>query len=119
MKLDRGQGTTPVPWPIHSRPTRTARRPRVRMGARMRELRHGAGRVSELVCRPTFGVVKLAMIRSWRNAATRKVWEGQASSHFRGIDADAAVELLVALDAAGSLRDLSPLRSLGLHKLKG
>lgn len=59
------------------------------------------------------------MIRSWRNAATRKVWEGQASSHFRGIDADAAVELLVALDAAGSLRDLSPLRSLGLHKLKG
>lgn len=59
------------------------------------------------------------MIRSWRNSATRKVWEGLASNHFRGLDAEAALELLVALDAATSLNDLSPLSSLGLHKLKG
>lgn len=32
---------------------------------------------------------------------------------------DAAVELLATLDAATSLKDLSPLKSVGLHKLKG
>lgn len=30
-----------------------------------------------------------------------------------------AVDLLLALNVAKSLRDLSPLRSVGLHKLKG
>jgi proteic killer suppression protein len=59
------------------------------------------------------------MIRGWRNAATRKLWEGQSSNHFRGLDVDAAIELLVALNAASRLQDLSPLRSLELHKLKG
>jgi len=60
-----------------------------------------------------------AMIRSWRNAAARKVWEGQAPNQFRGLDFDAAVDLLLALNAATNLQDLSPLRSVGLHKLKG
>ena len=59
------------------------------------------------------------MIRSWRNAASRKVWEGATPNRFRGLDADAAVDLLLALNAAGTLRDLSPLKSVGLHKLKG
>jgi len=59
------------------------------------------------------------MIRSWRNAATRKVWEGIASNQFRGLDVDLAVDLLLALNVAKTLRDLSPLRSVGLHKLKG
>jgi proteic killer suppression protein len=34
-------------------------------------------------------------------------------------DIDAADELLAALDAATSLIDLSPLKSVGLHKLSG
>jgi len=35
------------------------------------------------------------------------------------MDTDAAEDLLAALDAAESLKDLSPLKSLGLHKLSG
>jgi proteic killer suppression protein len=59
------------------------------------------------------------MIRAWRNAATRKVWEGERPNQFRGLDFEAAVDLLLALNAAAALQDLSPLRSIGLHKLKG
>jgi proteic killer suppression protein len=59
------------------------------------------------------------MIRSWRNAASRKVWDGDAPNQFRGLDFAAAVDLLSALNAATSLHDLSPLKSVGLHKLKG
>jgi len=40
-------------------------------------------------------------------------------SKFRGLDIEAAEELLAALDAATSLKDLSPLKSVGLHKLTG
>jgi proteic killer suppression protein len=58
------------------------------------------------------------MIRTWRNAASRKVWEGD-SRRFRGLDIEAAQELLAALNVAKSLSDLSPLKSIGLHKLKG
>jgi proteic killer suppression protein len=60
-----------------------------------------------------------AMIRTWRNAATRKVWEGGEPNQFRGLDFEAAVDLLLVLNVAKSLRDLSPLKSVGLHKLKG
>ncbi len=35
------------------------------------------------------------------------------------MDHEAAQELLAALDAATDLKDLSPLKSVGLHKLKG
>ena len=35
------------------------------------------------------------------------------------MDAEACQDLLAALDAATSLKDLSPLKSLGLHKLTG
>jgi proteic killer suppression protein len=59
------------------------------------------------------------MIRSWRNSATRKVWEGERSNQFRGLDVEATIDLLLALNIAKSLHDLSPLRSVGLHKLKG
>lgn len=59
------------------------------------------------------------MIRSWRNAASRKVWEGQHPNQFRGLDFDAAIDLLLALNVATALQDLSPLKSVGLHKLKG
>ena len=30
-----------------------------------------------------------------------------------------AIDLLLALNVAGTLQDLSPLKSVGLHKLKG
>jgi proteic killer suppression protein len=32
---------------------------------------------------------------------------------------DGAIDLLLALNAAKALHDLSPLKSVGLHKLKG
>ena len=59
------------------------------------------------------------MIRSWRNNASRKVWEGERPNRFRGLDYDKAIDLLLALNVAKSLDDLSPLKSVGLHKLKG
>ena len=59
------------------------------------------------------------MIRSWRNSASRKVWEGEQPNSLRGLDFDAATDLLLALNAAKTLHDLSPLTSIGLHKLKG
>jgi toxin HigB-1 len=59
------------------------------------------------------------MIRSWRNSVTRKVWEGERPNRFRGLDFDAAVDLMLALNVAKALSDLSPLKSVGLHKLKG
>lgn len=59
------------------------------------------------------------MIRSWRNAATRKVWQGGEPNQFRGLDFAAAIDLLLALNVVASLHDLSPLKSVGLHKLKG
>ena len=59
------------------------------------------------------------MIRSWANRATERLYEEGKASSFRGLEVEAAQELLAALDAATSLRDLSPLKSVGLHKLKG
>jgi len=59
------------------------------------------------------------VIRSWRNAASRKIWEGERLNRFRGLDIEAAVDLLLALNVAKSLQDLSPLKSVVLHKLKG
>lgn len=58
------------------------------------------------------------MIRSWRNSASRKVREGARPNQFRGLDHDAAIDLLLALNVAKALGDLSPLRSVELHKLK-
>jgi proteic killer suppression protein len=59
------------------------------------------------------------MLRSWRNSASRKVWQGERPNQFRGLDFEAAIDLLLALNVAKSLGDLSPLKSVGLHKLKG
>lgn len=59
------------------------------------------------------------MIRSWRNSVARKVWEVDRPNQFHGPDFDAAIDLLLALNVAKALSDLSPLRSVGLHKLKG
>ena len=59
------------------------------------------------------------MIRSWRSTASRRVWEGETPNRYRGLDVPAAIDLLLALNAANALGDLSPLKSVGLHKLKG
>jgi toxin HigB-1 len=59
------------------------------------------------------------MIRSWRNSVTRRVWEGERPNQLRGLDFEAAIDLLLALNVAKALNDLSPLKSVGLHKLKG
>lgn len=61
----------------------------------------------------------VAVIRSWRNATSRKIWECEWPNRLRGLDLDAAIDLLLALNAADTLRDLSPLKSVALHKLKG
>ena len=58
------------------------------------------------------------MIRTWANSATRKFAE-DGKNKFSGMDEDSAMELVAVLDAAGSLDDLSPLKSVGLHKLSG
>ena len=57
------------------------------------------------------------MIQSWANSRSRRFYEDGKISKFRSLDNDAADELLAALDAATSFNDLSPLKSVGLHKL--
>lgn len=58
------------------------------------------------------------MIRSWANSSTRRFAE-DGKSRFSGLDEERALELLAMLDAATGLSDLSPLKSVGLHKLVG
>jgi toxin HigB-1 len=59
------------------------------------------------------------VIRSWRNAASRKFWEGARPRQFASLDCDTTADLLLALNVAKRLGDLSPLKSVGLHSLKG
>ena len=63
-------------------------------------------------------VVCHMMIKSWANSTTRRFAE-DGKSKFSGLDEDQAMELLAMLDAATSLNDISPLKSVGLHKLAG
>ena len=58
------------------------------------------------------------MIKSWANSATRRFAQG-GKSKFSGLDSEMAMDLLASLDAAAGLSDLSPLKSVGLHKLSG
>lgn len=58
------------------------------------------------------------MIGSWANSATRRFAE-TGKSKFSGLDEAAAHELLSMLDAAKSLSQISPYRSVALHALKG
>ena len=59
------------------------------------------------------------MIKSFKNAASRKVFEGEQPNRFKGLDFEIATRRLDQLDAALSLHSLSPLKSVGLHSLKG
>ena len=58
------------------------------------------------------------MMKSWKNSATRQLAE-PGKSKFSGMNVDAALDLIYALQRARSLDVLSPLKSVGLHKLKG
>lgn len=58
------------------------------------------------------------MIKTWKNSATRNFAE-KGKNKFSGLDADAADDMIDALNAATALSDLSPLRSVHLHALKG
>jgi len=59
------------------------------------------------------------VIKSWADTNSQKFFEKGEKTKFQGMDAEAAVDLLTVLDAATSLNDLSPLKSVGLHKLSG
>lgn len=59
------------------------------------------------------------MIKSFADSRTRQFYESGKESKFRGLDVESAEELLAVLDAAMSLKDISPLKSVGLHKLSG
>ncbi len=59
------------------------------------------------------------MIKSWATRSSQRFYEQGKVSKFRGLDVEATEELLAAVDAATSLKDLSPLKSVGLHKLIG
>lgn len=58
------------------------------------------------------------MIKSWANRASERFYTEDRAIPFRGLDVEAAQDLLATLNAATSLQDLSPLKSVGLHKLK-
>jgi toxin HigB-1 len=58
------------------------------------------------------------VIRSWANSATQRFAE-EGKSKFSGMDEASAHERLASLDAAASLTEFSPLRSVNLHKLTG
>jgi proteic killer suppression protein len=58
------------------------------------------------------------VIKSWKDSATRRFAES-GKGNFPGFDRELAVRRLNMLDSAVSLREISPLKSIGLHKLKG
>jgi proteic killer suppression protein len=59
------------------------------------------------------------LIKSFRNEATRRLYEQANARSFRGLDLALALERLDILDAAHSFAEIPPLRSVGLHALKG
>lgn len=58
------------------------------------------------------------MIKSIADTVTRQFVE-TGKSRFSGLDVARAMARLNVLNAARSLDDISPLRSIGLHKLTG
>jgi proteic killer suppression protein len=65
-----------------------------------------------------FSLYVMRMIRTVKGTATRQFIE-TGKSKFSGLDAALADRRMRDLDAAGTLKDLSPLASMGLHKLAG
>jgi proteic killer suppression protein len=69
--------------------------------------------------RRTFSVVRLVVIRTWKNSNTQKIYRGAPVGGFRSLDQELARRRLRTLEAAVSLDGLGKLKSVGLHKLKG
>jgi proteic killer suppression protein len=59
------------------------------------------------------------MITSFADRRSERFYQSGKISKFRGMDVEAAEEILAVLDAATSLQDISPLKSVGLHQLSG
>lgn len=59
------------------------------------------------------------MIKSFATASTERIFKTGQSKFPKGMDARRALILLRMLDAAPSLQAISPLKSMGLHPLKG
>ena len=59
------------------------------------------------------------MIKAYKNAKTHKVHQTGAPKGFKGLEGELAARRMDELAAAGTLDDLSPLKSVNLHKLKG
>ena len=59
------------------------------------------------------------MIKAYKNAKTRRVHQTGGTKGFKGLDGELAARRMDELAAAGNLADLSPLKSVNLHKLKG
>jgi proteic killer suppression protein len=59
------------------------------------------------------------MIKSFATTRTERLFHTGASKFPKGLDGRRALVLLRMLDAAPSLQAISPLKSMGLHPLKG
>lgn len=59
------------------------------------------------------------MIKSFATARTERLFQTGTSKFPKGLDVRRALVLLRMLDAAPSLQAISPLKSMGLHPLKG
>ena len=59
------------------------------------------------------------MITKYKNAKSRKVHETGNPKGFKGLDGELAADRMDDLEAALDINDLSPLKSVNLHLLKG
>jgi proteic killer suppression protein len=59
------------------------------------------------------------MVRSYGNEWTRKIADGEKVKVSPSLNLELALARLDMLDAANTLADISPLRSVKLHPLKG
>ncbi len=59
------------------------------------------------------------MIMSWKNKASKLLWQDPPISKFKGLEAGLAVERLALLNVIQNLQQITPLKSIGLHALKG
>ncbi|MSO75294.1 MAG: plasmid maintenance system killer protein [Alphaproteobacteria bacterium] len=58
------------------------------------------------------------MIKTWKNTATRRLLDS-GKNRFSGLDVAKAQTRLAQIHAMDTLDELSPLKSVGLHKLTG
>jgi len=59
------------------------------------------------------------MIANYKNATSRKVHETGNPKGFKGLDGERAADCIDDLEAALDIHDLSSLKSVNLHLLKG